>query len=121
MTHGAYWNDADSSWEQGTVYFSADMMKVFMLPQLPLKDSVFTPRLTGYKNFALLMPSKGGARAARKRQQKSMCIIWHDGLADRGCEEVAATFHLFVTIVCQDVESVVMWLCKRACRDCMEY
>ena len=111
MAREAYRKDADSFWVQGTVYFSADMMKVFMLPQLPLKDAIFTPRLTCFnETFALLMPSRREDRAARKRHQMSTCIIWQDGLAGRGCEEVAATFYFFLTTVCRDVEHVILWL-----------
>ena len=111
MAREAYRKDADSSWEQGTMCLSADMMRVFMLPQLPLKGAVFTPRLTCFNvTFALLMLSRREDRAARKRQQVSTCIIWHDALAGRGCEEVAATFYLFLTTVCRDVENVVLWL-----------
>ena len=67
----AYRADADNPWEDGTVYFSADMMRVFMLPQLPLKETIFTQRLTCFnETFALLMPSQ---RDARKKKTKSEC------------------------------------------------
>ena len=107
----AYRADADGAWEPGTVHFSADMMKVFMLPQLHLKDAIFTPRLTCFnETFALLMPSKCEDRAARKQHKYSTCVLWHDGLAGRGCEEVTAAFYLFLTTTCRDVKNVVLWL-----------
>ena len=106
----AYREDADKVWEPSTAYFSADMMKVFMLPQLPLKDAIFTPRLTCFnETFALLMPSRREDRAARRQLRSSMCVIWHDGLAGRGCEEVASAFVLFLTTACRDIKNVVMW------------
>ena len=63
----AYREDADTAWEDGTVYFLADMMRVFMLPQLPLKDAIFTPTMTCFnKSFALLMPSQREERKEKK-------------------------------------------------------
>ena len=107
----AYRADADSNWEDGTAFFFADMMRVFMLPQLPLKDAIFTPRLTCFnETFAPLMPTNREDRATRKRRQRCTCIIWHDGLAGRGCEEVAAAFYLFLTTACRDLTNAVLWL-----------
>ena len=40
--------DAEREWQEEIVAF-ADMMRVTMLPILPLKDCIFTPRLTAFK------------------------------------------------------------------------
>ena len=51
----AYRRDADINWGEDTAYFSADMMKpkVFMIPQLPLKDAIFTLTLACFMKASL--------------------------------------------------------------------
>lgn len=108
-----YRADADNTWETGTVIISADMMKVYMLPQLPIKDALFTPRLSCYnETFTPLMPSTKENKQLHKedRAKYSACVLWHEGAAGRGGEEVAASFYLYLTTVCRDVEHVVIWL-----------
>ena len=91
-------------------YMSADMMKVCMIPQLPIKEALFTPRLTCYnETFAPLMPSKRGSKKVNQHKSAT-CILWHDGLAGRSGAEVAAAFYLFLTTVCRNIPHVVLWL-----------
>ena len=109
----AYRDDADRTFEPNTIYMSADMMKVYMLPQLPVKEALFTPRLTCYnETFAPLMPSTRSSKNRERhlRNKCTTCILWHDGLAGRSGEEVAAAFYLFLTAACRDVPHVVLWL-----------
>ena len=53
----AYRADADKVSNPDVTYMSADMMKVYMLPQLLVKGGLFTQRLTCYnETFSPLMP-----------------------------------------------------------------
>ena len=112
IARDAYRADADTPSEDGSVCFSADMMRVFMLPQLPLKEAFFTPKLSCFnETFALLMPyERQDSKAKKQKMQKlNTCVVWHDGLAGRGSEEVAAAFYLFLTTTCRDVKHVILW------------
>ena len=109
----AYRDDAGRAFEPNTIYMSADMMKVYMLPQLSVKEALFTPRLTCYnETFASLMSSTRSSKNRERhlRNKCTTCILWHDGLAGRSGEEVAAAFYLFLTAACRDVPHVVLWL-----------
>ena len=106
----AYREDAEKNHDPCTTYMSADMMKVCMIPQLPIKEALFTPRLTCYnETFALLKPRRG-SKDGNQCRNCATCIIWHEGLAGRSGGEVAAAFYLFLTTVCRDVPHVVLWL-----------
>ncbi|KAF0306555.1 Protein PELPK1 [Amphibalanus amphitrite] len=106
----AYREDAEKEHDPCTVYMSADMMKVCMIPQLPIKEALFTPRLTCYnETFAPLMPSKRGSKKVNQHKSAT-CILWHDGLAGRSGAEVAAALYLFLTTVCRSIPHVVLWL-----------
>ena len=93
----AYWSDASRASHPDVLYMSADMMKVHILPQLPVKEALFTPRLTCYnETFAPPGSSTGSGNKRDKQQHKrATCVVWHDGLAEKpgladGLEEVAA-------------------------------
>ena len=91
---------------------SADMMKVVVLPIIPFKEAIFTSRLVSYdETFSVLMPSNKPSRCARKSLHKnsSACVLWHEALAGRSAEEVAASYVLFLETNCRDFSTVIIW------------
>ena len=63
------------------------MIKVFMLPQLPIKECLFTPRLTCYnETFTPILPLGNDFRHATKQERgkPNACVLWHDAVAGRG-------------------------------------
>ena len=82
-------------------------------PQPPVKEALFTKRLTCYnETFASLMPSTRSSKNRERhlRNNRTTCILWHDSLAGRSGEEVAAAFYLLLTAACRDAPHVVLWL-----------
>ena len=105
-----YWEDAEKKWEWGTIYIAADMIKAFMLPQLPIKDCFFKPRLSCYnKTSTPSMPSDMEATRAVK-QERCKYSACHEGVAGRGADDAAAAYHLHLTTVCRDVKHTTIWL-----------
>ena len=89
------------------------MIKVFMLPQLPIKDCLFTPRLSSYnETFTPNMPSDQEARRAAKQERckYSACVVWHEGVAGRGADDVAAAYQLYPATACRDVKHTTIRL-----------
>ena len=87
-------------------------MKVVMLPIIPVKECVFTTRLTAFnQTFAVVMPEQKEMKAARRHQQRSdgACVLWHEADAGRSAEEVAAAYYLFLDTVCRDRRLVTIW------------
>ena len=108
----AYRADADAEWEEGVAILSADMMKVIVLPILPVKEAIFTKRLPVYnETFSLVMPHDKTKKENRKLLQRSMsaCVIWHEGEVGRSAEDVAGAYVIFLEEVCRGVERVVIW------------
>ena len=83
-----------------------------VLPIIPFKEAIFTPRLMCYnETFSTLMPSDKASRSARRllQRQTSTCVLWHEALAGRDAEEVAAAYVLYLTTVCRDFRTVTIW------------
>ena len=86
-SRSAYQEDRDRrAGRQGTIV-SVDMMRVTVLPILPHKVCVFTPRLIAYnETFSPL----GGGKVG-----KALSVTWHEGIAGRDASDVASTFIKF--------------------------
>ena len=80
-----YKQDSDAI-KDGTVVRSIDLQKVIMLPRLPeVKSVCFTKRIIAFnETFA---PVNAYVRAV-----KSICMLWHEGVAGRKCEEITSMF-----------------------------
>ena len=108
----SYRADADREWSADELTVSADMMKVTVLPIIPFNEAIFTSRLICYnETFSTVMPTERASRSARKTLQKttSACVLWHEALAGRSAEEVAAAYFLYLETVCRDFKTVVIW------------
>ena len=107
-----YRADADREWRKDELIVSADMMKITVVPILPVKEAVFTSRLICYnETFSVLMPESKTRKAERRTVQKerSLCVLWHEAQAGRNAEDVAAAFVLYLESVCRDVAHVTIW------------
>ena len=71
-----------------TIFFSLDLQKVRMLPEIPgVKSAVFTGRICAYnESFSPIGRQKG----------KSYAIIWHQGISGRNDEDIASAFRKFI-------------------------
>ena len=83
-----YRRDADREWDQDETICSADLMKVSLVPVLPHKAAVFTPRLIVFNETFAPLVQKG----ARSQKEKPLGVLWHEALAGRDADDVAATF-----------------------------
>ena len=75
------------------------MMKVVVLPILPVKQCYFVPRLVAFnETFSVLMPDDSSHVRDRKRVQKqsSMCVLWHEAIMGRGATEVSNAYWEFL-------------------------
>ena len=67
-------------------------MKIALIPILPHKAAVFTPRLVVFnETFAPLV--KKGSRGDGK---KPLAVLWHEAVAGKDAEDVAAAFWYFL-------------------------
>lgn len=82
-----YARDRDNNTNGSDIFVSADMMRVTLLPILPHKICVFTPRLIAYNETFAPLGGKGG-----------VCIVWHEGVAGRDAPDVASTFAKFAEL-----------------------
>ena len=108
----AYRADADRQWQPDEIILSADMMKVTLLPVLPLKVCIFSPRIIAYnETFAVVMPEARKDKLARRELQEaaSVCVLWHEGETGRSCEDVAAAFFLYMSTACRNMKHVTVW------------
>ena len=86
-----------------TIFFSLDLQKVRMLPEIPgVKSAVFTGRICAYnESFSPIGRQKG----------KSYAIIWHQGISGRNDEDIASAFRKFI---CRsenrDIKHIVLWM-----------
>ena len=83
-----YRRDADREWDHDEAVCSADLMKVSLLPILPHKAAIFTPRLIVFNETFAPLVKKG----ARSEKEKPLAVLWHEAVAGRDAEDVAATF-----------------------------
>jgi hypothetical protein len=101
-----YKNDAAESVRRPsrTSFFSCDLQKVKMLPEIPgVKTAVFTQRIAAYnESFSPLGKSSG---------RKSVAVIWHQGLMGRNDEDVASAFvRILSQPDMQELPELVLWL-----------
>ena len=88
---------------KGTVYFSLDLQKVRMLPEIPgVKSADFTSRICGYnETFSPISKGKG----------KSYAMLCHQEIAGRNDEDIASTFHKFLySPVNRDKNHIILWM-----------
>ena len=62
-------------------------MKVSLLPVLPHKVALFTPRLIVFNETFAPLVSKGA-----RSEEKPLAVLWHEAVAGRDADDVAATF-----------------------------
>ena len=101
-------HDADKaiseSKDKVTRFFSLDLQKVRMIPEIPgVKTAVFTPRICVYnESFSPIGRDMG----------KSVAAVWHQGLMGRNDEDIASSFIKFITShhLDNDCEHLVLWM-----------
>jgi hypothetical protein len=82
-------------------FYSADMMKVTMLPKCDqFKASVFTCKLTTYTETFTPIGSDSN--------DPPMAIIWHDAIAGRNAEHLASAYLKFFQNI--EAQHVTIWL-----------
>ena len=88
VARAEYRKDADRNLDEDEAVCSADLMKVSLLPVLPYKAAIFTPRLIVFNETFALLVKKG----ARSGKEKPLAVLWHEAIAGSDAEDVAATF-----------------------------
>ena len=102
----AYQRDGERMWKDGEIIVSADMMRIFLLPQLPHKECIFTSRLVVYNETF----SPVGRRSWRAGDvPRPVSVLWHEGLAGRDAPDVASAFIRYLQTQ-RDAEQVTIWL-----------
>jgi hypothetical protein len=89
QTRKMYRLDADREWPEDYSVRSVDLQKVIMLPRMPgIKSVVFTKRIVAFhETFALI-----GKDKKKTPDKKHISVLWHEGIAGRKAEELAAAF-----------------------------
>ena len=76
---------------------SADMMKVTVIPMINAKPCYFVPRLQVFnETFSVVMPEKNRSSRKKLQHEASVCIVWNEGVAGRGTEEVSNSYWQFL-------------------------
>ena len=105
-TRSAYKNDKYLvGIESDTLFQSADMQKIILLPRLPeYKVCIFTKRLVVInQSFAPLNKEEVG-------KKKSLAVIWHEEIKGRNDEDVTSAFLKCMNFVdFRDYENFVLW------------
>ena len=83
-----YRQDADRTPDDDEAVCSADLMKIALIPILPHKRAVFTPRLVVFNETFAPLVEKG----SRGSGKKPLAVLWHEAVAGRDAEDVAAAF-----------------------------
>jgi len=88
--------------DSDTVYYSADLQKIIMLPRVDcFKKVIFVRRLTAYhESFVPL---------GEKCKQNTVSCIWHEAITGRNKEDIISTYFAFFTQL-RDVPHIVIWL-----------
>ena len=90
-----YRSDCERDWIDKELCVSADLMKVIVLPILPHKVCIFTPRLIAFnETFSIL----NGTKRKSLRKQCSSAFLWHEGIAAREAKEISSYFWQFFSI-----------------------
>ena len=82
-----YAKDRQRVTNDSELFVSADMMRVTLLPILPHKVCVFTPRLITYNETFTALGGK-----------KGVCVLWHEGISGRDAPDVASAFMKFAEL-----------------------
>ena len=85
-----------------SLYFSLDLQKVRMIPEIPgVKSASFTQRICAFnESFAPL----------GKKKDKPIAILWHQGTAGRNDEDVVSAFFKFFSVIERDTLNLVLWM-----------
>lgn len=96
-----YQSDANDP-SPNTVYFSADLEKVIMLPRLEMfKKVIFSQRIIVFnETFAPL---------GSKQNLEPLAVLWHECVSGRKKEDLISTFHAFF-LRNRDAKFIVLWL-----------
>lgn len=99
----AYKTDREST-EPNTVYFSADLEKVIMIPRIDMfKRVIFCPRVIVFNQcFVPLGGTKHG-------KLKPIAILWHEAISGRKKDDILSTIYQFL-LQMRDAETIVMWV-----------
>jgi hypothetical protein len=90
-----YRSDADREWKKDELVVSADLMKVMVLPILPEKEAIFTPRLVVYnETFAVLIPKP--ELEIERDSKRTVAVLWHEAIAGRDGPDIASTYFTFL-------------------------
>ena len=88
----AYRTDADRPLSEDELVVSADLMKVSLIPIMPHKSAIFTPRLVVFnETFAPLLKVKRPSGAAMPT-----AVLWHEATAGRDASDIAAAYWRFL-------------------------
>lgn len=97
-----YRDDAQNAIGSSTLYFSADLQKVIMLPRLEMfKSVIFTQRIIAFNESFVPL--------GKNSKEKPFAVVWHEAMAGRKKEElISAFFQFFVHY--RDQKHIVLWL-----------
>ena len=85
-----------------TIFYSADLEKVIMLPTLNMfKQVVFTPRIVVF-NQSFVPISK------ITKENKAYAVLWHEGISDRKKEVIVTAYDAFINYA-RDFKKIVIW------------
>ena len=93
-----YARDRERPTNDRELFVSADMMRVTLLPILPHKICVFTPRLIAYNETFVALGGKRG-----------LCVLWHEGVSGRDAPDVASTFVKFAELH-DNAKQITFWV-----------
>lgn len=98
-----YENHKKRPQDHNTIYFSADLEKVIMLPRLEsFKAAIFCHRLVAYNHtFAPL--------GKITSESKPLTVLWHDAQAGRKQEDIMTGFYYFL-LRYRDTPNIHIWL-----------
>lgn len=96
-----YQEDASQENTANVRYYSMDLQKVMLLPDMPkVKDSFFLSRLIAFNlTFAPLM---------KKSNFNSICVLWHEAYAGRDANNIVDAIATFIEKE-RDVQHLVLW------------
>lgn len=78
---------------------SVDMQKVLLLPQLPIKEAVFSRKLIVFnETFCDVVPN-GSAT----------CVLWHEEQAGRKAKNIASAYSSYVLKFCRDFQEIIFY------------
>lgn len=99
----AYKLDKELSLENNnTIYFSADLQKVIMLPRLDMfKKVIFCPRIIVFNQSFVPI--------GKKQNKLPVALLWHEGLTGRQKGDLVTMYYNFF-LEMRDYENIVLWV-----------